>query len=268
MQPAPFVREAGSGPSAICLHTSAGSSAQWRSLMEALSPSFHVIAPDFYGDGKSPPVRTDKVFSEEDEVELLQPLLDASAPFHLIGHSYGGAIAAWIALSQPDKVRSLILYEPALWGMLETNWPGEAGTREIASVRDALMTGVAAGDVDGASEGFIDYWMGEGSWARTPIERRPAMASGCTACAFKWRRWLSFPLHVSRLPSLPRDILLLTGSQTTEAAKSVVRHLREHVPNARVVVLDGPGHMGPITHAHLVNHEIQKFLVALGQDVR
>ena len=235
--------------------------------MESLSSTFRVIAPDFFGDGKSPPVRTDRVFTEEDEVELLQPLLDVSAPFHLVGHSYGGAIATWIALTQPDKVRSLILYEPALWGMLETNWPGEAGTREIASVRDALMTRVAAGDIDGASEGFIDYWMGEGSWARAPIERRPAMASGCAACAFKWQRWLSFPLHVSRLPSLPRNILLLTGSHTTEAAKSVVRHLREHVQNLRVVELDGPGHMGPITHAKLVNHEIQTFLFALQRDM-
>ena len=45
-RPEPFVREAGSGRSVVCLHANASTSAQWRGLMELLAPRFHVLAID------------------------------------------------------------------------------------------------------------------------------------------------------------------------------------------------------------------------------
>ncbi len=41
-----FVREAGSGPAVICLHSNASTSGQWRGLMERLAPKFRVLAVD------------------------------------------------------------------------------------------------------------------------------------------------------------------------------------------------------------------------------
>ena len=52
--PPPFVREAGAGASVVCIHSNASSSAQWRGLMENLSLTHRVLAPDCYGSGKSP----------------------------------------------------------------------------------------------------------------------------------------------------------------------------------------------------------------------
>ena len=50
MQPqAPYFREAGSGTSVVCIHSSASSSGQWRALMERLADRFRVIAVDLYG---------------------------------------------------------------------------------------------------------------------------------------------------------------------------------------------------------------------------
>jgi pimeloyl-ACP methyl ester carboxylesterase len=50
----PYFREVGTGPGVVCLHSNASSSAQWRSLMDSLAPTYHVLAPDLYGAGKSP----------------------------------------------------------------------------------------------------------------------------------------------------------------------------------------------------------------------
>jgi pimeloyl-ACP methyl ester carboxylesterase len=51
VRPEPFVREAGSGRSILCLHANASTSAQWRGLMELLAPRFHVFAVDSYDSG-------------------------------------------------------------------------------------------------------------------------------------------------------------------------------------------------------------------------
>ena len=51
--PGPYVRDAGSGPAVVCIHSNASSSSQWRGLIELLSPTHHVLAPDSYGAGRS-----------------------------------------------------------------------------------------------------------------------------------------------------------------------------------------------------------------------
>lgn len=258
-----FVREQGTGPNVVCLHTSAGSSAQWRHLMEALAPSFKVFAPDFFGDGKSPPLSQDRVFEEDDDIELIQPVLERAAPFHLVGHSYGGAIALRIALRQPEKVLSLALYEPALWGLLESNWPSEAGTREIQGVRQRLVEQTNADLLEEGSRGFIDYWTGAGAWDRIPSERKPALVESVRACALKWVRSLGYSVAESDVAGLRIPALVVSGSRTTEAARSVVAHLRDLLPHARFVELSGLGHMGPVTHAPLVAEPIRAFLTSI-----
>src|SRR5215467_12988788 len=89
----PSFREAGAGPGVVCLHANASSSSQWRGLMELLAPSYHVLAADSFGAGKSPPY-VDGVVRLGHEVLLLEPVFArAGRQFSLVGHSYGAAIA-------------------------------------------------------------------------------------------------------------------------------------------------------------------------------
>ena len=102
----PSFREAGAGPSVVCLHANASSSSQWRGLMEILAPSYRVFAADSYGAGKSPPY-VDGVIRLGHEVALLEPVFArAGRPFSLVGHSYGAAVALIAAMRQPRRASS------------------------------------------------------------------------------------------------------------------------------------------------------------------
>lgn len=71
---------------------------------------WQIIVPDRPGHGRSPsPGRPDDVIAD---AEWVSDLLGKSA--HLVGHSFGGAIALAAAARRPDAVRSLTLVEPAL----------------------------------------------------------------------------------------------------------------------------------------------------------
>ena len=99
-------REAGTGNAVVCLHASASSSAQWRPLMDRLAGRFHTLAADLYGSGRSPAWPGERPLWLADEVALLEPVFEAAGPrFHLVGHSYGGAVALRAAL-RPRSWRS------------------------------------------------------------------------------------------------------------------------------------------------------------------
>ena len=109
-QTSPYFREAGSGPGVVCLHSNASSSTQWRGLMEELSKTHHVLAPDSYGSGKSPEWQSDREIRLRDEVSFIESVLAlAGSPFSLVGHSYGAAIALIAALA-----RALATWHPLL----------------------------------------------------------------------------------------------------------------------------------------------------------
>ena len=256
----PFFREVGVGPNVVCLHSSAASSAQWRALIDELRETHRVLAADLYGEGKSPPWSSERECTIDDELELLDPLLDERTPFALVGHSYGGAIAVRIALKRRQSVTALILYEPALWGLIAAVDPDGAGTREIRGVRQSLIEQLSVGNDAGAAQAFIDYWAGAGTLACLPSDRMPALILGAKATAKKWRESLGWPFTAEEIQEIDCPVLLLTGSNSTLAARSAVTHLRALLPHAEVVQLPGLGHLGPMTHPTVVNAEIVGFL--------
>jgi pimeloyl-ACP methyl ester carboxylesterase len=170
---APFFRESGSGPGVVCLHSNASSSSQWRSLMDRLAPSFHVLAPDGYGAGKGPPWPVDRPLALRDEVAALESIFArAGDSFTLVGHSYGAAVALVAAVQRPNGLRALALYEPTLFALLDQERPPPNDADGIRRAVHAAEAELAAGDPGAAARHFIDYWMGLGSWRGTPGPRR------------------------------------------------------------------------------------------------
>jgi pimeloyl-ACP methyl ester carboxylesterase len=233
--------------------------------MDQLSDRYRVLAVDLYGEGKSPPWTSARDCTIDDELELLNPLLDKRAPFTLVGHSYGGAVAVRIALARRHSVRALVLYEPALWGLLATVAPNDEGTKEIEAVRHNLIEQLALGNDAAATEGFIDYWVGAGTWASLPEHRRPSLIQGAKANAKKWRDSVGYPFSAEEIQALRLPVLLLAGSRSTLAAGNAVTRLQALLPQADVVHLPGLGHLGPLTHPLVVNAEISSFLGRLSE---
>ncbi len=182
-----FVREAGRGPAVVCIHASASSSAQWRPLMDRLADRHRTLAVDLYGSGKSPAWPGGRPLSLADEVRLLGHVLAAAGErFHLVGHSYGGAVALAAALAAPNRVASLILFEPVLFSVLIAEDPTQPAAREIVAVRDETVAALERGDPHASGARFVDYWMGDGAWAPMPVPRREALASAMSGVRAEW----------------------------------------------------------------------------------
>jgi pimeloyl-ACP methyl ester carboxylesterase len=87
-------RALGRGEPVVLLHGGGGSSRQWNALVSALSDRFSCYAPDFYGHGSSPAWPDSRPPSLDDYAAIVGAIADLiSEPFHLVGHSHGGAVA-------------------------------------------------------------------------------------------------------------------------------------------------------------------------------
>jgi len=262
--PSPYVREAGTGPSVVCIHANASSSTQWRSLMDLLSPTHRVLAPDCYGSGKSPEWLSDRKIRLDDEVDFLEPVLTAGGESCiLVGHSYGAAVALIAALRHPERVRALALYEPTLFAVVDAEKAPPNGADGIRNTVTASGTALDAGDREGAARLFIDFWMGDGSWNRMPSQRRPTIADSVVNV----RRWghalFTEPTPAQTFAKLRMPVLYMVGESSPESAHAVARILLPVLPRVRAAHLPGLGHMAPVTHPERVNAEIARFLSEL-----
>jgi pimeloyl-ACP methyl ester carboxylesterase len=257
----PFLRESGSGPGVVCLHSNASSSSQWRGLMEVLAPSHRMFAPDLYGAGKSPEWHSAREISLHDEVRFLAPVLAAAGnPFCLVGHSYGAAVALIAAVTTPGCVKAMALFEPTLFSLVDV--PGNT-TDDLNGIKNAVAAtakAIDAGDPNTAALHFIDYWMGRGNWDATPAQRKPAIAESMVNI----RRWahalMTEETPVASFANLDFPILYMLGESSPRSAHAVSEVLIPQMKAVKVVRFAGVGHMGPVTHPELVNAEIERFL--------
>jgi 3-oxoadipate enol-lactonase len=103
-------RETGQGSSVILIHGLGRSLTDWAGVGDSLARDHRVVALDVRGFGKSSRVSTREQLGREmanDVVKLLDLLEIRRA--HLVGHSMGAAIAAYLATRYPDRVRSVTL---------------------------------------------------------------------------------------------------------------------------------------------------------------
>lgn len=255
------VRKSGDGPVVVCLHSSTSSSKQWNTLTELLSHSYQVIAPDLYGYGDSPDWNIDQTLSLGDELDLLRPVLDEiCGPFHLIGHSYGAAVALTLAHEQPKRIRSLTLYEPVLFSLLFAADDQSKGLVEVGAVREDVANLVQRGLLHQAGRRFVDYWSGHGAWESFTERQRESVAKRMQKVVADFDAVIGHATPLEAYRELDIPTLLLYGLESPESTRSIVEHLSRTLPKSETRGFLGLGHMGPITHASQIAELIVKFL--------
>ncbi len=255
-----FYREEGLGPPVILGHSSTGSGGQWRGLMAEFCGRYRVFSPDHIGYGKSGPYSGGPPLMQL-ELEAIETLLHhVNEAAHLVGHSYGGSLLARVAVRNPSRVRSLVLIEPTLFYLLDTDSTQDEYA-EIKAVAESVVVQVESGDYKGAATRFIDYWIAPGAFDAMDSSVRTSVIAGMAKLAVEWpaafEPWGATP---ESLRQLPVPVHLFVGSRTTPAARAVVEILRTIWPSGAWTEVAGAGHMGPVTHAEKYNSCIVGFL--------
>jgi pimeloyl-ACP methyl ester carboxylesterase len=256
----PAYFSAGAGSAVVLLHCTLSSKNQWRALSGLLAAEHRVIAVDLYGYGDTPMPDKTAGFTLLDEVELVQSLLDTlllpDESFHLVGHSYGGAVALRFSHRFPQRIKTLTVFEPVAFHLLNRDDPGLQPVHDMMVELGKLLE---AGERAAAAAVFLDYWSGPGSFANFPTRVQQDFARRTPKLALDFQALTGTPLTLDDYRTLRMPTTLIAGRASRLPALRVTQELCRVLPACQLRWVE-TGHMGPVTHPELVNPAIKASL--------
>ncbi|HEY0666284.1 MAG TPA: alpha/beta hydrolase [Gallionella sp.] len=256
-------RDAGIG--VILIHGLDGSVADWEHIIPALAKDFHVVAFDLPGFGKSD--KGSQEYNPTRYARLAQFLANhyfQEKPFHIAGHSMGGAIALRFASQQPMRFRRLVLIDAAgilhplvmtkfQAGSMLQNKSGVAQSRGFAE----RLSGRILEKVDGLPISPNDI-------VNTALGRDLVLQGGPSYIAAMGLAEENFAYAVS---SVTAPTLVLWGDHDMIAPLRTGRVLAGNLPHARLEVITGSGHEPMREQPEQVNARLREHLLDSDEQV-
>jgi pimeloyl-ACP methyl ester carboxylesterase len=250
----------------MLVHGSWGDHLNWAQVTPALSSSFHVATYDRRGHSRSE--RLPGQGSIHDDVADLAALIEHlfDGPAHVIGNSFGAAIALNLALQRPEMIRSLIVHEPPLFGLLEGDpavQPALAAVHERVAAVVALLE---AGQDGAAARRFVEsIAFGPGAWDQLPQATRDIFVFNAPTWLDEQREpgWMA--LDLDRLAAFSAPALLSYGGESPPFFPLVVQRIAQALPRARQNVFQQAGHVPHLSHPVEYVRVVREFIESAGR---
>jgi aminoacrylate hydrolase len=229
----------GDGPPLLLVPGLSGVGAFWAQQVPDFARNFRVIVHDHRGTGASTHSRIR--YSVEQMAEDVLRLMDALGidSAHLVGHSTGGAIGQIIAQDHPRRLRSLVL---------SATWAGQDPyfRRLFESRRETLVTsGVEPYLRASVLMLAPPWWVRANDAVLTEQHRRTAAASApVEVLTSRIDAIVRFDRR-ARLGEIRVPTLVIVAADDMITPRFYSDELAEHIPGAKLVVLDGGGHFAP-----------------------
>lgn len=277
-----FYEEKGAGEPVLFCHGIPTDYRAWRSQIEAFSQSYRTIS---YSRRYAAPNRregdlTDSTVGNNagDLKGFIEQL--GVGPVHLIGHSYGGFISAFLAADHPDLVRSLVLVEPAISTLLVENPESKSqmlslllrspsvalsARRFLNGSLNPSFKALDAGDDAKAVELNVDGVQDRhGEFASMPDDVKKMMIENARTIEELKTTFPSFKEHVRKIRC---NTLVINGEEGALWLRRIGELAAAQVPHGELIKVSKAKHFPHIENAPEFNEKALRFLSSLKADV-
>lgn len=247
----------GDGPPLLLVHGISASHTRFAPVVPALAEHFTVYNFDRRGRGASGDTEGYEFEREfADTAAAIDAIAATSGPVNYLGHSYGAMTGLEAALLT-SNIRKMVLYEPPY----RLSEPYISPPDAVARLEERL----AAGDRDGAIEVMMGELVGVPPEAMAEMRATPAWAARMAAAHTIPRELRALETYVfkpERFRGVDVPTLFLLGGASPPHMHRATHAAAEALPDARVVVLPGQGHVAMDSAPDLFMEEVLRFLRA------
>jgi pimeloyl-ACP methyl ester carboxylesterase len=223
----------------------------WQPQLDALADEFTVVAWDEPGAGRSSDVPRD--FGLADYAHCLAGLIDALAlgPAHVAGLWWGGTVVQELYRHHAELVGTLILVDTY------AGWKGSLPEEEVRA-RVAGVHEMLAAPVEEFDPTLPGLFAGE-----PPAEFIPLLAEIAAAVRPETLE-TQLPLMAEAdqrdlLRGIAAPVLLIWGDEDARSPLSVARQFEQAIPDAKLVVIPGAGHVSNLERPNEFNDAVREF---------
>ncbi len=244
----------GEGPPLVFVHGAAEDGRVWQPQVGALADEFTVVAWDEPGAGGSSDVPAG--FGLADYADCLAAVVEALAlgPAHVAGLSWGGTVVLELYRRHPGLVGSLILVDTY------AGWKGSLPEEEVrarveharrmlqapAEAFDSTLPGLFAGDPPAEFVALLEQI--------AAAVRPESLRTQLFVMAEADQRDL--------LPRIAVPTLLIWGELDARSPLSVARQFEQAIPDTKLVVIPGCGHVSNLEQPEQFNEAVREFCQA------
>jgi pimeloyl-ACP methyl ester carboxylesterase len=241
----------GEGPPLVLVHGITSTHLTYDELVPHLTPHRTVTVYDrrgrgSSGDGPGP-------YQLSSEFDDLLAVLDTvgEGPVDVFAHSFGAYIAIGASeLDRSGRIRRMIFYSPGFGD----KYPEET----LKRIDDLVASGdkdealrVLLMDIIGMPADEVDFMRQSPAWAAR-IESVHTVARECRADE-------EFSLSEDRLGTIQAPVLVVSGETNPANKQAVAARLASMMPNARLLMLSGEGHVAHHTAPARLTEAVLEF---------
>ena len=256
-----------SGQPAVLLHATGFLARLWGPVAVGLSSRFHVYGYDNrgHGDSERPGVGSYDWFNLADDLGAFLRALDLPRAV-LVGHSSGGAVAAYLAATAPERVAGLALIEPIAprsnppgmaMAQVEELAKGAEKRRLLWPSREAVIASYRKKPLFSLwPESMLDLYVTEGTRRRADGQFELKCPGEVEAEIY--RKSLLFNV-LSVLPEINCPTLVIRGELTQPHLARMSETVAKGIAGAELVTLEEAGHLSPMERPEALTAELLRF---------
>jgi pimeloyl-ACP methyl ester carboxylesterase/putative sterol carrier protein len=237
----------GTGRPLVLLHGLGATKISWLPFLAPLSSRYRLIVPDLPGHGESAKPKAD--YSPQVHASTIRCLMDEldMGQASIVGNSLGGRIALEMALRWPERVRDLSLLDPSVPGL---RWryllgfariiPSEVGAIPFPLRERWVEAVIRRLFADPARLGNASSQLAAAEFIRVNHDAAARMAFVASLRHIVTERPNDF---YRRLEQVGQRTLVLFGAEDRLIPPALGARLAQHIPNARLIVLEDCGHV-------------------------
>ena len=249
--------DVGQGPAVVLIHGFASSLETWSTIIPVLAKSHRVLALDLKGFGWTD--RPDGDYSPHAQAQLVSALMKERGidTAVLVAHSWGSSIALDLAMTEPEKVTRLALYDAWVY---EEQLPSFFHLSRAAGVGEILFGLFYDQRPDERlSQAFFDPRLV--SEALVEDVERALNRPGTRAAALAAARGQRFAQVQAEYKNITVPTLLLWGREDKVTTLAVGERLSHDLPHARLIVYPRCGHFPMLEAITSSTEDLERFIL-------